>query len=178
VTCTRGTQQRLVALDLTLHLAQATVPAVPPELQTQIGRVADELTGAIEETPAILSEGGLGPALCTLARRAALPVELDIRTDTRAAERIEVAATTSCASRSPTPPNTPAPHTRASRANSATPPAPLDPRRRHRRRRSRRRLGPDRPALPRAGPGRIDRGQQRPGKEGTAILVELPLQPA
>jgi signal transduction histidine kinase len=95
-----GTQQRLVALSLALRLAQATVPAELPELQTQIGRVADELTGAIEELreiargihPAILSEGGLGPALRTLARRVALPVELDIRTDTRAADPIEVAA--------------------------------------------------------------------------------------
>ena len=95
-----GTQQRLVALGLELRLAQAAVPADPPELQTQIGRVADELTGANEELrelargihPAILSEGGLGPALRTLARRAAIPVELDIQTDTRAPDPIEVAA--------------------------------------------------------------------------------------
>ncbi len=95
-----GTQQRLVSLGLELRLAQSTVPADPPELQTPIGRVADELDEAIEELrelargihPAILSEGGLGPALRTLARRAALPVELDIRTDTRAPDPIEVAA--------------------------------------------------------------------------------------
>jgi signal transduction histidine kinase len=95
-----GTQQRLVALGLTLRLAQATVPAGLPELQSQIAQVADELVGVIEELreiargihPGILSEGGLGPALRTLARRAALPVELDIHTDTRHADRIEVAA--------------------------------------------------------------------------------------
>jgi signal transduction histidine kinase len=95
-----GTQQRLVALGLTLRLTQATVPADQPRLQTQIGRVADELTEATEELreiargihPAILSEGGLGPALRTLARRAALPVELDIRTDTRPPDPTEVAA--------------------------------------------------------------------------------------
>jgi GAF domain-containing protein len=95
-----GTQQRLVSLGLALRLAQATVPAQLPQLQTQIGRAAHELDGAIEELrelargihPAVLSEGGLGPALRTLARRAALPVELDIRTDTRAADRVEVAA--------------------------------------------------------------------------------------
>jgi signal transduction histidine kinase len=82
-----GTQQRLVALSLTLRVAQPTVPAELPELQTLIRRVADELTGAIAELreiargihPAILSEGGRGPALRTLARRAAIPVELDIR---------------------------------------------------------------------------------------------------
>ncbi|MDT7697878.1 MAG: hypothetical protein QOJ30_203, partial [Pseudonocardiales bacterium] len=95
-----GTQQRLVAISLTLRLAQTTVPADLPELQTQIGRVTDELTEATEELreiargihPAILTEGGLGPALRTLARRAALPVEVKIRTGTRPAEPIEVAA--------------------------------------------------------------------------------------
>jgi signal transduction histidine kinase len=95
-----GTQQRLVALGFELRLAQATEPADLPELQTQIGRAADELTEVIEELremargihPAALSEGGLGPALRILARRAALPVELDIRIETRPADRVEVAA--------------------------------------------------------------------------------------
>jgi signal transduction histidine kinase len=95
-----GTQQRLVALGLTLRLAQATVPADQLRLQIQIGRVADELTEATEELreiargihPAILSEGGLGPALRTLARRAAIPVELAIRTEARPPDPIEVAA--------------------------------------------------------------------------------------
>jgi signal transduction histidine kinase len=41
--------------------------------------------------PAILSRGGLVPALRTLARRAALPVELDQRVDGRLPERVEVA---------------------------------------------------------------------------------------
>jgi signal transduction histidine kinase len=42
--------------------------------------------------PAILSNGGLGPALKTLARRSAIPVALDITMDGRVAEAIEVAA--------------------------------------------------------------------------------------
>jgi signal transduction histidine kinase len=95
-----GTQQRLVALSLALRLAQSTVPADLPALQAQIGRVADELTGATEELreiargihPAILSDGGLGPALRTLARRTAIPVELEYRAQNRTRERIEVAA--------------------------------------------------------------------------------------
>jgi signal transduction histidine kinase len=95
-----GIQQRLVALGLALRLAQATVPADLAEPQRQIGQVVDELTGAVEELrelargihPAILSDGGLGPALRTLGRRAALPVEVDIRTDTRPADPVEVAA--------------------------------------------------------------------------------------
>ncbi|WP_433297280.1 GAF domain-containing sensor histidine kinase [Pseudonocardia sp. CA-142604] len=95
-----STQQRLVALGLALRLAQDTVPPELLELQREIGRVADELDGALNELheiargihPAVLSEGGLGPALRSLARRAALPVELDIRTTIRAADPIEVAA--------------------------------------------------------------------------------------
>jgi signal transduction histidine kinase len=42
--------------------------------------------------PAILSEGGLGPALRTLARRSAIPVELEVMPETRFPEPIEVAA--------------------------------------------------------------------------------------
>jgi signal transduction histidine kinase len=95
-----GTQQRLFALGLELRLAQSTEPAEAPGLQTQIARVAHELNEVIEELreisrgihPAILSEGGLGPALRTLGRRAAIPVELDIRSETRSAPPIEVAA--------------------------------------------------------------------------------------
>jgi signal transduction histidine kinase len=95
-----GTQQRLFALGLELRLAQSMEPMNRSELQTQIGRVAHELDGVIAELreishgihPAILSEGGLGPALRTVARRAPLPVELDIRTETRWAPPIEGAA--------------------------------------------------------------------------------------
>jgi signal transduction histidine kinase/uncharacterized protein YoaH (UPF0181 family) len=95
-----GTQQRLVALGLALRMAQSTEQSNRSALQTEIGRVADELDEVHEELrelargihPAVLSEGGLGPALRGLARRAALPVDLNIQTETRAAERIEVAA--------------------------------------------------------------------------------------
>lgn len=76
------------------------VPAGLRELEAEIGRVADELSGVVEELreiargihPAILSEGGLGPALRTLARRAAIAVELDVAAMGRLPEPIEVAA--------------------------------------------------------------------------------------
>src|SRR5262249_48554050 len=42
--------------------------------------------------PAILSKGGLGPALRDLARRAALPVEIEANVDERLPEPVEVAA--------------------------------------------------------------------------------------
>jgi signal transduction histidine kinase len=40
----------------------------------------------------ILAEGGLGPALKTLAHRSVVPVELESRVETRLPERVEVAA--------------------------------------------------------------------------------------
>jgi signal transduction histidine kinase len=42
--------------------------------------------------PAILAEGGLGPALRTLARRSPIPIELAVRAEERLPERVEVAA--------------------------------------------------------------------------------------
>ncbi|MFF1658917.1 CHASE3 domain-containing protein [Streptomyces sp. NPDC058255] len=95
-----GTQQRLVSLGLQLRLAQSLVPAGQSELETELGRVADELNAVVDDLreiargihPAILSEGGLGPALRTLARRAAIAVDLDVGTITRLPEPIEVVA--------------------------------------------------------------------------------------
>jgi signal transduction histidine kinase len=95
-----GTQQRLVSLGLELRLAQGMVPAGLAGLEAPIGKVADELNGAVEDLreiargihPAILSEGGLGPALRTLARRAAIAVELEVPALGRLPEPVEVAA--------------------------------------------------------------------------------------
>ena len=95
-----GTQQRLVALVLDLRTAEAAVPPDRPELRAQVARVADGLTGALEELrelsrgihPAILSEGGLGPALKALARRSPVPVELTVDAPARLPEPVEVAA--------------------------------------------------------------------------------------
>jgi signal transduction histidine kinase len=42
--------------------------------------------------PTLLAEGGLKPALKTLARRAPLPVELDVRVSGRLPEPVEIAA--------------------------------------------------------------------------------------
>jgi PAS domain S-box-containing protein len=95
-----GTQQRLVSLGLELRLAQAAVPPQLGELDGELSRIAEGLAGVLEELreisrgihPAILSEGGLGPALRTLARRSAVPVELDLRAERRPPEQVEVAA--------------------------------------------------------------------------------------
>jgi signal transduction histidine kinase len=95
-----GTQQRLVSLGLELRLAQSMVPADLAGLEAAIGKAADELNGVVEDLreiargihPVILSEGGLGPALRTLARRAAVPVELEVPALGRLPEPVEVAA--------------------------------------------------------------------------------------
>jgi signal transduction histidine kinase len=95
-----GTQQRLVSVGLELRAAQAMVPPDVPDLTAQLSHVAEDLAAAVTDLqeasrgihPAVLSRGGLGPALRTLARRSALPVELDLRVDRRLPERIEVAA--------------------------------------------------------------------------------------
>jgi signal transduction histidine kinase len=95
-----GIQQRLVSLVLDLRATEAAVPAESPELQAQLARVAGGLTGALDELreisrgihPAILSGGGLGPALKALARRSVVPVELDVQVPGRLPEQVEVAA--------------------------------------------------------------------------------------
>jgi signal transduction histidine kinase len=95
-----GAQQRLVSLGLQLRIAEASVPSELQPLREQISDVVDGLVGVSEEVqeisrgihPAILSKGGLGPALKTLARRSTVPVQLDLAVDRRLPESAEVAA--------------------------------------------------------------------------------------
>jgi signal transduction histidine kinase len=49
-------------------------------------------TGASPDWKKVLSERGLGPALRALARRSAVPVELDVTTSARFPEPVEIAA--------------------------------------------------------------------------------------
>jgi signal transduction histidine kinase len=70
------------------------------ELRATLSRTASGLVDAVEELqeisrgihPAILSKGGIVPALKTLAGRAAIPVELNMRVPRRLPESVEVAA--------------------------------------------------------------------------------------
>jgi signal transduction histidine kinase len=95
-----GAQQRLVSLGLGLRAAQRAVPPGQAELGQELSRVADGITEVLEELremsrgihPAILSLGGLGPALKALARRSPVPADLDVRVRGRLPERAEVAA--------------------------------------------------------------------------------------
>jgi len=95
-----GVQQRLVSLALAQRQAAEIVPPELGELQAQLSRVVDGLTGALEELqeisrgihPAVLAQGGLVVALKALARRSAVPVELETRVETRLPEPVERAA--------------------------------------------------------------------------------------
>lgn len=95
-----GTQQRLISLALELRAAQARAPKDQNWFGEQCSRTAQGLTEVIEELrelsrglhPVILEQGGLAPALRALARRAGMPVELNIRVQGRLPDRVEVAA--------------------------------------------------------------------------------------
>jgi signal transduction histidine kinase len=96
-----GAQQRLVSL--ALRLRGTVTAAMPPgagELTAALDSVAAELGGVLDELrelarglhPAALADGGLRPALRTLARRSAVPVRLDVGVDGRLPEQVELAA--------------------------------------------------------------------------------------
>jgi signal transduction histidine kinase len=92
-----GAQQRIVSLGLQLRALQA---AAQGTTRQGIDRAVDDLMEVHEHLqeisrgihPAILSRGGLGPAIKTLARRSAVPVTLDSEVDRRLPESVEVAA--------------------------------------------------------------------------------------
>jgi signal transduction histidine kinase len=95
-----GVQQRLVSLGLELRATQAGVPTDLAELGDGLSRLAQGLSEVQLELrelargihPAILAEGGLGPALKALARRSPIPVELELQEHARLPEQVEVAA--------------------------------------------------------------------------------------
>jgi signal transduction histidine kinase len=95
-----GAQQKLVTLALALRGTEERVPPGFDELGDELAHAIDGLTGLLEELreisrgihPAILTEGGLGPALKALAHRSPVPVHTDVRCDERLDDRIEVAA--------------------------------------------------------------------------------------
>jgi signal transduction histidine kinase len=76
-----GAQQRLVALSLTLGMAESRLKADPDAAAELISQAREEASLAVKELrelasgihPALLSERGLGPALEALASRAPVP---------------------------------------------------------------------------------------------------------
>ena len=94
-----GAQQRLVSLGLRLRVAEDSVAPEQMALREQISDVVSGLGDVSDELreisrgihPAILSKGGLGPALRTLARRCTAPVNLDVTVPCRLPDSVEVA---------------------------------------------------------------------------------------
>ena len=94
-----GIQQRLVSLALKARTIETMTPRPADEIQGELLLLADGLGTAMDELreishgihPAILSEAGLGPALEALARRSAVPVELDLNLGPRLGEHVEEA---------------------------------------------------------------------------------------
>jgi signal transduction histidine kinase len=95
-----GIQQRLVTIALQLGAVADTVPGERLDLRAPLIQAGVALRGVLDELreisrgvhPAILSEGGLGPALKALARRSPLPVELHLSSVERLSQPVEVAA--------------------------------------------------------------------------------------
>src|SRR5207247_7890232 len=95
-----GAQQRLVTLGLSLRSAQAELPDDLEDIRAELSHIGRGLTAVLDELreisrgihPAILSQGGLAPALKTLARRSAIPIKLDVTADTPLPGPIQVAA--------------------------------------------------------------------------------------
>jgi signal transduction histidine kinase len=86
-------------LGLKLRAVTSQIPAELEVLHADVGGVARQLEDVLDELrelshgihPAVLTRGGLGPALKTLARRAPIPVEIDLRVPARLPEPTEVA---------------------------------------------------------------------------------------
>ena len=80
-----GAQQRLVALSLSLRLAQSKVATDPPAADTVLESAREELAAALDDLrelargihPAILTDRGLAAALEALASRVPTPVEIE-----------------------------------------------------------------------------------------------------
>ena len=80
-----GAQQRLVALSLSLRLAQTKVGTDPPAAEAVLESAREELAAALDELrelargihPAVLTDRGLAAALEALASRLPIPVEIE-----------------------------------------------------------------------------------------------------
>ena len=95
-----GAQQHLVSLALDLRAAEDSLVAGTGGVVEQLDHVIAGVDGVLEELreiarglhPAILADGGLYPALKALARRSAIPIDLDIEIEGQLPEAVEVAA--------------------------------------------------------------------------------------
>jgi signal transduction histidine kinase len=97
-----GAQQRLVAVSLALNEARGVAGSAeaPEALEGQLDALSNELAAAIRELrelargihPAILEHEGLGPAVAGLARRASIPVDVQVEVPERLPAVVESTA--------------------------------------------------------------------------------------
>jgi signal transduction histidine kinase len=95
-----GIQQRLVRLGLELQGISDAVSSERRDLLEQLSGIEDDVRAVIDELreisrgihPAVLSQGGLGSALKSLARRSGVPVQLNVGHVQRFPQPVEVAA--------------------------------------------------------------------------------------
>ena len=95
-----GAQQRLVTLVLQLNGARKEVPPELGKVGADLRRIETGLNDALGELreiargihPAILTDGGLRPALRALARRSPVQASVEVRSEGRLPEQVEVTA--------------------------------------------------------------------------------------
>ena len=95
-----GAQQRLVAVTLTLRLAQSRIETDPAGAAELVAQAREEAQLAIQELrelargihPALLNDRGLGAALEALATRAPVPVQINGVPSERLCQRVEACA--------------------------------------------------------------------------------------
>jgi PAS domain S-box-containing protein len=95
-----GAQQRLVSTVVALKLVRQELGDADGPVTELAEEALANAEGAIDEVreiargihPRILSSGGLRPALETLAQRSSVPVTVDMQTDARLPENVEVTA--------------------------------------------------------------------------------------
>ena len=93
-------QERLASLVRQLRQAQAVAPPEASQLVLRLESMITEANDVLEQLreiarglhPSVLADGGLGPALTALARRSAVPVQLDVQVDARLPEPAELTA--------------------------------------------------------------------------------------
>ena len=95
-----GAQQRLVTLTVALRTMEATMPTGSDRQRAEVAQIADGLAAAVDELrelsrgihPAVLTQGGLAPALKALRRRSPVRVTLEMRLERRLLDQVEAAA--------------------------------------------------------------------------------------
>jgi PAS domain S-box-containing protein len=94
-----GTQQRLIALGLDLQTLRTSIPADQEQTQRALARIGRDVEAILDDVrelsrglhPALLTRGGLQPALRALARKSPIRVGLDVEIEKRPPESVEIA---------------------------------------------------------------------------------------